>query len=121
MYESNTTAGGGAVCACAGTAAVASTNALTQAVRLKTCTRDYSPDRLMYWYPLCTTALMPQNREEPNPASAKEQAEESREDVNVDCPPDCGPNEFEGRADLDGKTDSGPEPDVFGREIPPQD
>jgi hypothetical protein len=60
-------------------------------------------------------------RDEPNPASAKEQAEGSRENVNL------GPNngrdeddEFDGE-ELDGKTDSGPEPDVFGREIPPQD
>jgi len=62
------------------------------------------------------------NRDEPNPASAKEQAEGSRENVNL------GGNtghdsdrEFEPEDDLDGKTDSGPEPDVFGREIPPQD
>jgi hypothetical protein len=60
-------------------------------------------------------------RNEPNPASAKEQAEGSRENVNV------GPNngrvnnddDFD-QGELDGKTDSGPEPDVFGREIPPQ-
>jgi len=59
------------------------------------------------------------NREEPNPASAKEQAEGSRENVNVDFPSDekaGGP-----KRDLPGKTDSGPEPDVHGREIPPQD
>ena len=61
------------------------------------------------------------NRDEPNPASAKEQAEGSRENVNV------GPNNDRVNKDddydqeeLDGKTDSGPEPDVFGREIPPQ-
>jgi len=62
-------------------------------------------------------------REEPNPASAKEQAEGSREKVNVDCPPgqtSCG-DDFRSKPELDGKTDSGPEPDVFGREIPPQD
>jgi hypothetical protein len=59
--------------------------------------------------------------EEPNPASAKEKAEGSRENVNV------GPktrtrdeDEFDNE-ELDGKTDSGPEPDVHGREIPPQD
>ena len=52
------------------------------------------------------------NREEPNPASAKEQ----------DGPPDKtrGAKEFDTRPDLDGKTDSGPEPDVHGRELPPQ-
>ena len=61
------------------------------------------------------------NRDKPNPASAKEQAEGSRENVNV------GPNNDRVNKDddydqeeLDGKTDSGPEPDVFGREIPPQ-
>jgi hypothetical protein len=62
------------------------------------------------------------NREEPNPASAKEQAEGSRENVNVDCPPGetRGSKDFNTRPDLDGKTDSGPEPDVHGRELPPQ-
>jgi hypothetical protein len=62
-------------------------------------------------------------REEPNPASAKEQAEGSRENVNANCPPPekCGSDEFEPKGDLPGKTDSGPEPDVFGREIPPQE
>jgi hypothetical protein len=61
------------------------------------------------------------NRDEPNPASAKEQAEGSRENVNVDGPRDKGAaKEFNTRPDLDGKTDSGPEPDVHGRELPPQ-
>lgn len=58
-------------------------------------------------------------RDEPNPPSAKEQAEGSRENVNVGFPPEKeggGP-----KRDLPGKTDSGPEPDVHGREIPPQD
>ena len=55
---------------------------------------------------------------EPNPASAKEKAEGSRKKVNADCPP---PDDFESKVDLPGKTDSGPEPDVFGRDIPPQD
>jgi len=31
-----------------------------------------------------------------------------------------GEKDFSAPAGLDGKTDSGPEPDVFGREIPPQ-
>jgi hypothetical protein len=60
--------------------------------------------------------------QEPNPASAKEPAEGSQENVNV------GPkttkraaDDFKPDSDLDGKTDSGPEPDVFGREIPPQE
>jgi hypothetical protein len=58
---------------------------------------------------------------EPNPASEKDQAEGSRENVNLG--PDKGPvnndDDFD-QGELDGKTDSGPEPDVFGREIPPQ-
>jgi hypothetical protein len=61
------------------------------------------------------------NNTEPNPASAKEQAEGSRENVNVDRPqPGKRGSDFEPKGDLPGKTDSGPEPDVFGREIPPQ-
>ncbi len=59
------------------------------------------------------------NREEPNPASAKEKAEGSRENVNVPFPPDRKDRDTS-KDDLDGKTDSGPEPDIFGREIPPQ-
>jgi hypothetical protein len=62
------------------------------------------------------------NRPEPNPASAKEQAEGSRENVNVDrAPSETRGGDFDSKSDLPGKTDSGPEPDVFGREIPPQD
>jgi hypothetical protein len=64
-------------------------------------------------------------RDEPNPASAKEQAEGSRENLNVEKPEDrernAGPDDFKSHVNLPGKTDSGPEPDVFGREIPPQD
>jgi hypothetical protein len=61
------------------------------------------------------------NRDEPNPASAKEQAEGSRENVNLGTD---RPLENDHDFDVDeltGKTDSGPEPDVHGREIPPQD
>ena len=63
------------------------------------------------------------NRDEPNPASAKEKAEGSRENVNVDFPPEKKNKKQAGgsNADLPGKTDSGPEPEVHGREIPPQD
>lgn len=62
-------------------------------------------------------------REEPNPASAKEQAEGSRENVDVDTPrrKHAAADDFKSDVDLPGKTDSGPEPDVHGREIPPQD
>ena len=61
--------------------------------------------------------------EEPNPASAKEQAEGSRENVNVDSSrgKKSGVDEFKSKDEVDGKNDSGPEPDVHGREIPPQD
>ena len=55
-------------------------------------------------------------------ASAEKTAEASRDSINAS--PDakkCGPNEFEPKTDLSGKTDSGPEPDVFGKEIPPQE
>ena len=61
--------------------------------------------------------------QEPNPASAKEQAEGSRENVNVDFKPgkQSGRGDSEREGEVDGKNDSGPEPDVHGREIPPQD
>jgi hypothetical protein len=55
--------------------------------------------------------------EQPIPASTKQR------DVSPDCnpPAKCDDQPFESKIDLPGKTDSGPEPDVFGREIPPQD
>ena len=60
-------------------------------------------------------------RQEPNPASANEQAEGSPENVNVGANrPKRGVDEFDPKPEPDGKSDSGPEPDVFGREIPPQ-
>jgi hypothetical protein len=62
------------------------------------------------------------NREEPNPASAKKQAEGSREKLNPS--PDkrrLEPDHEYDVGNLTGKTDSGPEPDVAGRDIPPQD
>lgn len=62
------------------------------------------------------------NREEPNQASAKEQAEGSRDNRNRGVKPGHdSEREFDPASELDGKTDSGPEPDVFGREIPPQE
>ena len=62
-------------------------------------------------------------RQEPNPASAKEKAEGSRENVTLDREKKARhpSDEFERKSGLEGKTDSGPEPDVFGRDIPPQD
>jgi len=59
--------------------------------------------------------------QEPNPASAKEQAEGSRENVNVDFPAPKETGSKKSEKELDGKTDSGPEPEVHGKEIPPQD
>ena len=61
-------------------------------------------------------------RQEPNPASATEHAEGSRQNVNVGANnPKEGVDEFNPKPEPDGKNDSGPEPDVFGQEIPPQD
>jgi hypothetical protein len=56
-------------------------------------------------------------RAEPNPASAKEPAEGSRENVNVDRPlrdirRGTSNKDFQPNTDLPGKTDSGPEPEV---------
>ena len=62
--------------------------------------------------------------DQPNPASVKEQAEGSRENVNVEPGGEhdrkASVDEFKSDVDLPGQVDSGPEPDVFGREIPPQ-
>jgi hypothetical protein len=55
------------------------------------------------------------------PASAREQAEGEKK---IEPGPDRRRLEPDHDSDVDGlngKTDSGPEPDVFGREIPPQD
>jgi hypothetical protein len=51
--------------------------------------------------------------DEPNPASAKEKAEGSRGNLTAEPPRES--------EELDGKTDSVPEPEVHGRDIPPQD
>ena len=34
--------------------------------------------------------------------------------------PDCPPDDFRAKPDLDGKNDSGPDPEVHGKELPPQ-
>jgi hypothetical protein len=61
-------------------------------------------------------------KQEPNAASTKEPAEGSRKNANSRAKrAKSGADDFKPKTDLDGKTDSGPEPDVFGREIPPQD
>ena len=54
-------------------------------------------------------------REEPNPASPKEKTETADTKRGPQSNKD-----FESKVNLPGKVDSGPEPDVFGRDIPPQ-
>jgi hypothetical protein len=62
------------------------------------------------------------DRQEPNPASAKEPAEGSRENVNFGGnKPRPSAEEFEPPEGLDGKNDSGPEPDVFAEDTPPRE
>ena len=65
-------------------------------------------------------------RNDPNPATAKDKAEGSRENVNAGANPqddreDFDRDNFAVETGLDGKPDSGPEPDVFPRNIPPPD
>ena len=62
-------------------------------------------------------------RDEPVPASAKEPqgSRENVDDNEQQQPRKAGVDDFKSKVNLPGKTDSGPEPDVFGKEIPPQD
>jgi hypothetical protein len=61
-------------------------------------------------------------KQEPDPASGTTPAKESGKQDNVDAKTARrGAADFEPNTELDGKTDSGPEPDVFGQELPPQD
>ena len=61
-------------------------------------------------------------KQQPNPPFTKEPAEGARKNANSPAKRSkSGVDDFKPKTDLDGKTDSGPEPDVFGREIPPQD
>jgi hypothetical protein len=61
-------------------------------------------------------------KQEPHPASGTKPAEGSGKNVDVDAKTaKRSAADFEPKTELNGKTDSGPEPDVFGREIPPQD
>jgi hypothetical protein len=59
------------------------------------------------------------------PVRPGNQNERPRDNRNPERPDDhdrrAGFEDFESKVDLPGKTDSGPEPDVFDREIPPQD
>jgi len=62
------------------------------------------------------------NSENPNPATANEHAETSKKNVQPSSDRRrLEPDHDEDVKGLNGKTDSGPEPDVFGQEIPPQD
>ncbi len=62
-------------------------------------------------------------RDEPTPT--RKPNERSREKPNVERPDEhkrkAGFDDFKSKVDLPGRVDSGPEPDVFGMEIPPQD
>ena len=59
---------------------------------------------------------MPHKNTASNPAPGTKDVEKLRggTDADADCPPpgQCA-DDFEPKADLPGKTDSGPEPDVF--------
>jgi hypothetical protein len=59
------------------------------------------------------------HEEPPNSASTKDQAERdaAKADPNK---PKAGVKEFRSDPKVDGKNDSGPEPEVHNREIPPQ-
>ncbi len=65
---------------------------------------------------------MPKNK--PKRAARKEKAQVTRQNVNREGTDKQNRHksieEFESTVDLPGRTDSGPEPDVFGQEIPPQ-
>jgi hypothetical protein len=65
---------------------------------------------------------MPKNT--PKRAASKEKAEQTRQHENREGTGKQNQHksieEFESTVDLPGRTDSGPEPDVFGQEIPPQ-
>jgi len=60
----------------------------------------------------------------PKQAAGKEKAQVTGEHVNREGRGQQNRHksieEFESTVDLPGRTDSGPEPDVFGQEIPPQ-
>ena len=67
---------------------------------------------------------MPHKSSASNRAGGTKEAEtkKTRGAGDADCPPPgTRADDFESKVDLPGKTDSGPEPDVFGRDIPPQD
>ena len=67
---------------------------------------------------------MPHKTTASNRARGTKDAEKkkARGTADADCPPPANrAGDFESKIDLPGKTDSGPEPDVFGRDIPPQD
>jgi hypothetical protein len=56
--------------------------------------------------------------EQTHPSSTNDEIPDSGEPVETGKHPSL--DDFSPKGDLPGKVDSGPEPDVFGREIPPQ-
>jgi hypothetical protein len=60
-------------------------------------------------------------RKPAKPASTNDREEASAEGLKRNPKSRLEPDHDVDVNDLTGKTDSGPEPDVFGREIPPQD
>ena len=62
-------------------------------------------------------------KQESNPASdkrARRRIARQRQRRPEERPHEAA-DDFNAKTGLDGKTDSGPEPDVLGREIPPQE
>jgi hypothetical protein len=46
-------------------------------------------------------------------------AKETEKKIDPSTSKPC-PDDFQSKSDLDGKNDSGPDPEIHGREIPPQ-
>jgi hypothetical protein len=57
----------------------------------------------------------------PNPPPSPEKKKRWPREVKPKRPTNRTNPDFRPKTDLPGKTDSGPEPDVFGQEIPPQE
>ena len=65
---------------------------------------------------------MPQKDTAPDQTAGNTNAGRARTTADPNCPPPGShADDFEPKIDLPGKTDSGPEPDVFGKDIPPQE
>jgi hypothetical protein len=57
----------------------------------------------------------------PKAPSAPKKEKRTPKEIDPGRPSNRTNPDFRPKTDLPGKTDSGPEPDVFGREIPPQE